>query len=156
MAQGPSDPEFMALTVRLEAGLMATRDLLFDIVYNGTLEAMQQALQICQHELNAAVCVFHPETGLSLLSAACWLGRVDLAAALVLRHGHPVDLAEPKEDGTALHQMCSWGRTKAALFLLRTLGANPLAVTKAGNTALHHACQGGHTELARILVRDFD
>jgi ankyrin repeat protein len=47
------------------------------------------------------------------------------------------------------------GRIEAALFLTRTLGANPHAVSTDGATALHCACQEGHTELARILVRDF-
>jgi ankyrin repeat protein len=77
-----------------------------------------------------------------------------MAAALVQEHGLPVDLAEPKGGSTALHQMCARGRIEAALFLIRTLGANLHAVNKDGCTVLHYACQEGYTELARILVRD--
>ncbi len=110
---------------------MATR-VLFDIVYDGTLEELRQALPSDQKKRKAAVCVFHPEAGVSLLTNACWLGRWDMAAALVQEHGHPVGLAEPKHGNTALHQVCFEGGTEAALFLIRTLGANPHAVTKGG------------------------
>jgi ankyrin repeat protein len=132
----------------------ATRDV-WDIVADGTLEELRQALPSDKTRRKAAVCVFHPQAGTSLLTNACWWGRLDMAAALVQEHGHPVDLADPEDGDTALHQMCFRGRIEAALFLIRTLGANPHAVTKSGTTALHSACQEGHTELAHILVRDF-
>ncbi len=125
------------------------------IVWNGTLVELRQALPSDPKRRKAAVCVFHPEMGVSLLTAACEWGRLDMATALVREHGHPVDLASPKQGNTALLQMCHRGLTDAALFLIRLLGANPHAVNKEGSTALHYACQEGHTGLARILVRDF-
>ena len=125
------------------------------MVRDGTLEELRQALPSDKKRRKAAVCVFDPQAGASLLTNACWWGRWDMAAALVQEHGHPVDFAEPKEGSTALHQMCDKGRIEAALFLIRTLGANPHAVDKVGFTALHYACDMGHTDLARILVRDF-
>jgi ankyrin repeat protein len=128
---------------------------LWDVVRNGTLEELRGALPSDKKRRKAAVCVFHPENGVSLLTCVCVWGRWDMATALVQEHGHPVDLAEPKLGCTALHEMCCRGRIDAALFLIRTLGATPHAVAKDGQTALHAACQGGHTELARILVRDF-
>jgi ankyrin repeat protein len=128
---------------------------LFDNVRNGTLAELRQALPSDKTRRKAAVCVFHPVVGGSLLTFACWLGRWDMAAALVQEHGHPVDLADPKGGMTSLLEMCGTGRIEAALFLIRTLGANPHAVNKDGGIPLHWACQGGHTELARILVRDF-
>jgi ankyrin repeat protein len=128
---------------------------LFDIVFNGTLAELRQALPSDKRERMAAVWVFD-RAGTSLLSNACWWGRWDMAAALVQEHGLPVEFSHFDDGITALHQMCGKGRTGAALFLIRTLGANPHAVTgRWGGTALHCACQGGHTELARILVRDF-
>jgi ankyrin repeat protein len=130
------------------------RDL-FVIGRNGTLEELRRALPSDTKKRKAAVCVFHPEWGTSLLTNACAWGRWDMAAALVQEHGHPVDLADPQEGNTALLQVCHGGRTEAALFLIRTLGANPHAVAKKGGTALHLACQAGHAELTRILVRDF-
>ncbi len=78
-----------------------------------------------------------------------------MAAALVQEHGHPVDLADPEYGSNALHEMCGMGRIEAALFLIRTLGANPHSVAKNGFTALHLASEAGNTELARILARDF-
>ena len=133
---------------------MASRDL-SDIVRNGTLEELRQALPSDKTRRKAAVCVFHPQGGASLLTNARRWGRWDMAAALVQEHGHPVDLADPKQGNTALLEVCAWGRAEAALFLIRTLGANPHAVSKEGSTALHYSSQDGHTELARILVRDF-
>ena len=118
---------------------MAARDV-WAIVRCGTLEELRQALPSDETRRKAAVCVFHPGWGTSLLTKACGWGRWDMAAALVQEHGHPVDLADPKFGSTALLQMCAWGRTEAALFLIRTLGANPHAVDKKGYTALHFAC----------------
>ena len=126
--------------------------VMFDIVRTGTLEELRRALPSDEKKRKAAVCVFHPQEGSSLLLNACYWGRWDMAAALVQEHGHPVDLAEPQQGHTALHQVLGNGRIEAALFLVRTLGANPHAVSKDGATALHYACQEGHTELARILV----
>ena len=127
------------------------------IVANGTLEELRRALPSDKKKRKAAVCELDEERGASLLYEACCWERWDMAAALVQEHGHPVDLPiPPPADGeTALLHMCAHGRTEAALFLIRTLGANPHAVSKSGYTALHYACQAGHTELARILVRDF-
>ena len=115
---------------------------------------LRQALPSDMTRRKAAVCMFHPQGGASLLTYACAGGRWDMAAALVQEHGLPVDLPLPN-GCSALHQMCTKGRTEAALFLIRTLGANPHAVDNEGWNALHWACQEGHTELARILVRDF-
>ena len=85
------------------------------------------------------------------VSSAGW----DLATAIVKEFGFPVDLGDPKNGSIALHYMCLDGRIEAALFLIRTLGANPHAVNKKGHTTLHAACDKGRTKLARILVRDF-
>ncbi len=74
---------------------MATRDL-FRIVENGTLEELRRALPSDKKKRKAAVCVFLPEWGTSLLSRACWWRRWDMAAALVREHGYPVDLANPE------------------------------------------------------------
>jgi ankyrin repeat protein len=126
------------------------------IVRDGTPEELRQALPSDKKKRKAAVCVLDKGRGLSLLFDACSWERWDMAAALVQEHGHPVDLPFPRFEGsTALHQMCFHGRTKAALFLIRTLGANPRALAKNDWTVLQYACQNGHTELARILVRDF-
>ena len=119
-----------------------------------TLEEVRQAVPTDKAKRKAAVCVFDEE-GTSLLSWACWDERWDLAAAIVKEFGFPVDLGDPEYGFTALHAMCIDGRIEAALFLIRTLGANPHAVNKMGRTTLHLACQKGHTKLARILVRDF-
>jgi hypothetical protein len=59
---------------------------------------------------------------------ACLWGRWDMAAALMQEHGHIVDLVDPKQGSTALHQMCAKGLIEAALFRIRSLGANPHAV----------------------------
>ena len=97
------------------------------IVGDGTPEQLRQALPSDKKKRKAAVCALDEGRGLSLLFDACWIGRWDMAAALVQEHGHPVDLPLPN-GSTALHQMCYHGRTEAALFLIRTLGANPHAV----------------------------
>lgn len=128
---------------------------LFQVVRFGSLEELRQALPSDKIQRKAAVCVFHPKKGTSLLTGACRWGRWDMAAALVQEHEHPVDLATPKWGLTALHLACGFGRIEAALFLLEKLGANPHAVNQFGDTALHLACDRGHTMLARILVRDF-
>ena len=80
---------------------VAARDV-WDIVQYGTLEELRQALPSERIRRKAAVCVFHPEEGTSLLTNACAWGRWDMAAALVQEHGHPVDLADPKDGWTAL------------------------------------------------------
>ena len=109
----------------------ATRDV-WDIVWDGTMEELRQALPGDMQRRKAAVCELDEGRGASLLYYACWWERWDMAAALVQEHGHPVDLPLPPDGSTALHQMCSIGRTEAALFLIRTLGANPHAVDKGG------------------------
>jgi ankyrin repeat protein len=91
----------------------------------------------------------------SKLAKACSQEKWDVALKLVRKHGHPVDMCDPGDGATALHEMCYGGRIQATIFLIRTLGANPHAVTTCGDTVLHTACQEGHTELVRILVRDF-
>jgi hypothetical protein len=125
-------------------------DDLQGIVKHGTVQDLRLALK---KKPNAVVIICDKCT--SLLSNACWWGRFDMALALVLEHGHPVDLADPKHGHTALHNACNWGRIEAALFLIHRLGANPRAVSKDGLNALHCASSHGHTQLARILVLDF-
>ncbi len=145
----------LPLLIDLRCSTQMAKRNLWNIVRGGTLAELRQALPSDMNMRKAAVCVFHPQAGTSLLTNACVWGRLDMAAALVQEHGHPVDLADPEDGSTALHQMCGKGHIEAALFLIRTLGANPHALNKDGNTALHFACHTGYTELARILVRDF-
>ena len=51
-----------------------TRDV-WVIVCNGTLEELRQALPSDKKRRKAAVCVFHPQEGSSLLMHACAWGR---------------------------------------------------------------------------------
>ncbi len=93
---------------------MATRDV-WDIVQDGTLEELRRALPSgMKKQRKAAVCVFHPEWGTSLLTNACGWGRWDMAAALVQEHGHPADLASPS-NGNAHRRCLQWRMYAAAL-----------------------------------------
>ncbi len=48
---------------------------LFYIAKNGTLEELRRALPSDKGKRKAAVCVFHPDGGTSLLANACVWGR---------------------------------------------------------------------------------
>jgi ankyrin repeat protein len=136
--------------------LHVDRHYLQGIVKFGSPEELRRALPADKQKRKAVVCVLdEARGGVSLLTNACWWGRFDMAEALVVEHGHPVDFVEPKYGITALHNACGWGRIEVVQFLIRKLGANPRAVNKDGLNALHCACIEGHLELARILVRDF-
>lgn len=90
----------------------------------------------------------------SKLADACLKEKWDVALALV-RDGHPVDLCDPEDGYTALHELCLVGSIKAVVFFISVLGANPHVVSTCGDTVLHITCQEGHTNLARILVLDY-
>ncbi len=119
------------------------------IVGNGSVEQLQRALPKDKALRKALVC------GEGLLLRACIMGRLDMAAALVREHCHPVDLADPQFGVTALLQMCYLGSSFSVLFLVRTLGASPRAQDKKGDTAMGFACDQGHTGLALMLAREF-
>ncbi len=133
-----------------------------DVLRGGTLDELRRRMLPGGRAASKALFLELGQVGLSVLLRACQFGRLDMAEALVKEHGHPVDLRHPGHGCTAFLFMCGAVshqgvalNLRAAVFLVRTLGANPLATTTEGNGALHFAAREGHTELARILVREF-
>ncbi len=70
------------------------------------MEELGDGLPTDKIKRKAAVCVFDEKTKCSLLADACEMSRWDMAAALVREHGHPVDLCDPRDGWSALHNMC--------------------------------------------------